>query len=194
MQSDKQLGVTIGTVVDRNDPQNIGRVMVSYPTHANMKTDWTRVMVPYGGAGRGFKAIPEVGDEVVVGFEQGNSMRPIVLGSVYSQKNRPPMQDDLDVRVLQSPRGHRITLADAPRDGKITLESGDVRLGGANALKPAVLGDALNRLLTQLLNQLALHTHGSAAGPTTPPVNALAFTGQISGLASLLSQIVKLER
>jgi hypothetical protein len=224
MQAGKQFGTMIGVVIDRRDPQNLGRVRVRYPT-LGIESGWARVLVPYGGAsgadqqgapggadggaprGRrggaraavggsahGFKSIPEEGDEVIVGFIEGDPKLPLILGSTYSERNPPPMRRDIDVRVLQSPGGHRITLADTPPGGKITLESGDVRLGGANALQPAVLGNALNRLLTQLLNQLALHTHGSAAGPTTPPVNAVAFTGQISGLASLLSQIVKIER
>ncbi|WP_437727130.1 phage baseplate assembly protein V [Sorangium sp. So ce861] len=187
----------IGVVIDRDpkDPQYRGCVKVRYPTHADMETSWARVMVPYGGAGHGFKAIPEVGDEVVVGFELGNSMRPIVLGSVYSQKNPPPLPQDIDIRVLQSPGGHRITLADRPPGGKITLESGDVRLGGANALHPAILGDVLDRFLTQLITWLRTHIHVAPAGPPMPPFQtALQLLQSPLQLRAHLSRIVKIER
>lgn len=193
MQAGKQLGTMIGVVTARNDDRRVGRVKVKYPTHGDMESDWARVLVPYGGGGHGFKAIPEVGDEVVVGFIEGDPKLPIVLGSVYSERNAPPLRQDIDVRVLESPGNHRITLSDSPRPGgKITLESGDVRLGGANARHRAVLGDALLLFLRQLLIALSSHTHGSAVGPTTPPVPPVFLPLQ-ARLQPLLSRVVKIE-
>jgi uncharacterized protein involved in type VI secretion and phage assembly len=44
------------------------------------------VATPNAGAGRGMYFLPQVGDEVVVGFEHGDSRRPFVLGSLYTGK------------------------------------------------------------------------------------------------------------
>ncbi|XYI01023.1 phage baseplate assembly protein V [Sorangium sp. So ce1128] len=195
MQAGKQFGTMIGVVTARNDKLRLGRVKVRYPTLGDIESEWARVLVPYGGAGHGFKAIPEVGDEVVVGFIEGDPKLPIILGSLYSEKNAPPLRQDNDVRVLESPGNHRITLSDAPRPGgKITLESGDVRLGGENSIHPAVLGDALQQFLAQLLTSLSSHTHTSlpTGGPTSPPVPPVFLPLQ-ARLASLLSRIVKIE-
>ena len=55
---------------------------------------WARVAQPYAGAGGGFFAMPEVGDEVLVAFVEGDPSRPVVVGSVYN-KNTSKVFDRL---------------------------------------------------------------------------------------------------
>ena len=49
---------------------------------------WIRVAQPWAGKKRGFFAIPRVGDEVIVAFEEGDPDRPLIIGSVYNDINR----------------------------------------------------------------------------------------------------------
>ena len=49
---------------------------------------WIRVSQPWAGKKRGFFAIPRVGDEVIVAFEEGDPDRPLIIGSVYNDVNR----------------------------------------------------------------------------------------------------------
>ena len=55
-----------------------------------MQTGWVRVMTPDGGSSkdvksnRGFVFIPEVGDQVLLGFRHGDSARPYVMGSLFN--------------------------------------------------------------------------------------------------------------
>lgn len=56
-------------VTANNDPKGMGRVIVEF--HWGYKTDWIRMVRPHGGNGKGFYFIPEVGEEVLVGFEGG---------------------------------------------------------------------------------------------------------------------------
>ena len=55
-----------------------------------MRTSWVRVMTPDGGgskdvkSNRGFVFIPEVGDQVLLGFRHGDSARPYVMGSLFN--------------------------------------------------------------------------------------------------------------
>ncbi|MDX1668620.1 MAG: type VI secretion system tip protein TssI/VgrG [Limnobacter sp.] len=51
---------------------------------------WIRVAQPWAGNGWGFWLAPRVGQEVVVGFEAGNPDRPMVLGSVHNEEQKPP--------------------------------------------------------------------------------------------------------
>jgi type VI secretion system secreted protein VgrG len=44
---------------------------------------WIRVNMPWGGKNWGMVNIPRVGQEVIVGFEEGDMDRPIILGNVF---------------------------------------------------------------------------------------------------------------
>ncbi|MHC5732095.1 MAG: phage baseplate assembly protein V, partial [Nostoc sp.] len=85
----------VGIVTDNKDPQGWGRVKVKFPTltedHAS---NWARVVAPGAANGRGFDCLPEVNDEVLVGFEHGDIHRPYVLGGVWNGKDAPPEKVD----------------------------------------------------------------------------------------------------
>jgi type VI secretion system secreted protein VgrG len=86
--------IQVATVLDNNDPLKQGRIKVKFNWDCtnNDPTEWLRVVTPNAGQGvrgtnRGFFAIPEEGDQVLIGFEEGNVARPIVMGSVYNNSN-----------------------------------------------------------------------------------------------------------
>ena len=73
-------------VMDNNDPMGMGRVRVQFPwqEEKNQMTPWIRTTTIYAGAGRGDYKIPEIGDEILVGFESGNAEKPFMLGAMYN--------------------------------------------------------------------------------------------------------------
>jgi phage protein D/phage baseplate assembly protein gpV len=82
--------LVIAIVTNNNDPESMGRVKVKYDALGdNIESDWARIAVPNAGSARGFFFMPEVGDEVVVGFEHGDTRRPFVLGSLYTGQSKP---------------------------------------------------------------------------------------------------------
>lgn len=84
--------IMIAIVTDNLDPQQLGRVKVMYPWMAeNLGSDWARVVSQMAGAGRGFFSLPEIGDEVLVAFEHGDSSRPYVLGQLWNGMDKPPV-------------------------------------------------------------------------------------------------------
>jgi uncharacterized protein involved in type VI secretion and phage assembly len=109
-------------VTDIKDPNmNIGRVRVKFPwLDDTYQSDWARVVIPGGGNNRGFVALPEVNDEVLVAFEQGDPTRPIVLGGLHNgQAATPSISNLLDTgmgvvnqRTWTSKKGHNITIDD----------------------------------------------------------------------------------
>ena len=82
--------IVIGIVTNNNDPDKLGRVKVKFPQLGDqIESAWARVTTPSSGKGRGIMMIPQVNEEVVVAFEQGDTRRPFVLGSLYNGKTPP---------------------------------------------------------------------------------------------------------
>ena len=81
----------MATVLSNADPHGAGRVQVRMNWQTdNMRTSWVRVMTPDDGgskdvkSNRGFVFVPEVGDQVLLGFRHGDPARPYVMGSLFN--------------------------------------------------------------------------------------------------------------
>lgn len=86
-----RLGLTIGIVTNNKDPDNVGRVRVKFPALSDSEESWwARVVTPGAGEQTGLMFMPQIGDEVLVGFEHGDLRRPFVLGGVWGAKAKPP--------------------------------------------------------------------------------------------------------
>ena len=82
-------GVVLGVVTDNYDSTMQGRVCVNIPTRDkdanNLK--WARVAMPSSGKKWGHYFLPEVGDQVLVAFEQGNIEKPYIIGCIPRQND-----------------------------------------------------------------------------------------------------------
>ncbi|MEX0761911.1 MAG: VgrG-related protein [Dehalococcoidia bacterium] len=119
-------GLLSGIVTNSNDPENLGRVKVKLASLAEeQETDWARVVSPGGGGTTGFQSTPEVGDEVLVGFEFGDMRRPVVIGGLWNKQDAPPTTDVADgkvrTRVWQSRTGHKIEMIDDDSNGSVSI-------------------------------------------------------------------------
>ncbi len=80
----------VGVVSDNNDPDKTGRVKVKIPALSDSDTTWwARVVSPSAGSSHGIFSMPAVNDEVIIGFENGNTMYPYVLGSLFNGRDKP---------------------------------------------------------------------------------------------------------
>jgi phage protein D len=134
-------GVVVGQVSDAHDPERAGRVKLTFPwLSEDYVSDWARTLQPGAGKDRGWTVVPEVGDEVLVAFEQGDFSRPTVLGGLFNgvdtQADGPADLVDsgsgaVNRRSMVSRQGHRIDLLDqagqhegvrvATKDDKLVL-------------------------------------------------------------------------
>lgn len=111
-------------VMDNNDPMGMGRVRVQFPwqEEKNQKTPWIRTTTIYAGAGRGDYKIPEIDDEILVGFESGNAEKPFMLGAMYNGNEVSGYKTpNNDLKVMHSRIGNRLIMND--ETGDVTLES-----------------------------------------------------------------------
>jgi len=85
-------GLQIGVVTKLDeDPEAENKIQVKIPVlHAETEGVWARLTKFYASNGIGSFFIPEIGDEVVLGYLNNDPRHPIIVGSVYSSKNKPP--------------------------------------------------------------------------------------------------------
>lgn len=112
-------GVVVGTVMDVNDPEGQGRVRVRYPWMGGESDGyWAPVATLMAGDNRGSWFMPELEDEVLVAFEQGDTNHPFIIGFLWNGRDKPP-QTDTKVRRLKTVSGHTVDFDDT--DGKETI-------------------------------------------------------------------------
>lgn len=102
-------------VTDNHDPQGLGRVRVKFHwMNGAEKTPWIRVTSPHGGGGKGQFFIPEIKEEVVVGFEGDSAVKPYVIGTVYHGQAKNSFSNaGNDVKALQTRSGIKQVYNDA---------------------------------------------------------------------------------
>jgi phage protein D/phage baseplate assembly protein gpV len=120
-------GLLLGVVEALDDPESLNRVKVRLRWRADGGDGvWARVSNLDAGDGYGAVVTPNVGQEVLVGFVDGDAATPVVLGSLYNGTQQPPVVIDADtnaVRAIVTPDGHTIRLEDGD-SAAVTVQSG----------------------------------------------------------------------
>jgi Rhs element Vgr protein len=126
-------GLQIGIVTQlENDPDGENRILVRMPIISGSEQGiWARVSTLDAGSNRGSFFLPEIDDEVIVGFINGDPDHPVVLGMMNSSAKPAPLtasddnhekgfttrskmkfifNDDKKSVVLETPAGKKITV------------------------------------------------------------------------------------
>ena len=113
----------MGRVVENADPLGLGRVRVQmmWQESGSEKTPWIRLLQPHSGSGKGFYFVPEIGEEVLVGFQGGNAEKPYVIGAQYNGKEKSGYADkENNIKAVHTRSGTKIILNDS--EGSILIE------------------------------------------------------------------------
>jgi len=108
------------------DPDIMGRVKVRFWwQESGQATPWLRVISPHaGGKEHGIYMLPEIDDEVLVGFEGDNAERPYIIGSLYNGKLLPDQEwvnDENDIKIIKTKSGNTIRIVDTAKKEEISL-------------------------------------------------------------------------
>ncbi|MBI5720574.1 MAG: type VI secretion system tip protein VgrG [Burkholderiales bacterium] len=153
-------GLHVGTVLKLDaDPAGQNRVQVALPA-AGVDSVWARLMQFHASNAFGALFVPEVGDEVLLGFLANDPACPVVLGSLYSGSRPPPQaltagnhlksivtrckarlefNDEDKVITVSTPGANTVVLSDKDRSVVLTDQNGNkVRLepGGISMESP----------------------------------------------------------
>ncbi len=115
-----------GIVTSLEDPDGLGRVKVKIPA-LGIETLWVRYMWPHAGNSHGWVTMPELDDEVLVGWENGNPDLPVAMGSIYSGTDTLPVtpDDKNEVKVFVTRGGNEIRLTDKDGEEEIKISTKD---------------------------------------------------------------------
>ncbi|MBB1150060.1 Vgr family protein [Myroides sp. NP-2] len=125
----------IATVVSNADPQGKGRVQVQFDwQYRGQSTEWIRVMTPDAGSSdkvgsnRGFVAIPEEGDQVMISFVGNHPDRPFVMGGLFHGGIGAGGGTNNHLKTITTRSGVTIQIDDEDNEGSITIKdpSGNV--------------------------------------------------------------------
>lgn len=137
-------GLVCAVVTNVDDPDKKGHVKVALPWLApDYESDWARVVTLASGPRTGALFLPEVGDEVLVGFEFGDARRPYVLGGLINDNTKfEPLGSAVaggavTSRGIATPAGNQLLFTDQlppgppgppPTKSAVTLGTGDGNL------------------------------------------------------------------
>ena len=207
-------GLQIGTVKQLSkDPQSFYRILVLLSTNSTVKTGfWARVSNFYATNNAGLGFLPEVGDEVVVGFLEDDPRNPIVLGSLYG-KNVPasPATDENNyikqivtkallkinfddknkILTITTPGKNSITFDDKNKDiivadensNKITMNSSGITISSKKDINLTAQGE-INLTATKNVNVKATQDF-VATGMNVTLTAKTGFTAKGNGTAEL---------
>ena len=121
----------LAEVVSVDDPENLSRVQVRLLSYDGVGDQdgpiWARVAVPFAGSNRGAFLLPDVGDEVLVTFVNGDSRLPIVIGGLWNGNANAPETlggagDRIDRWTIVGKAGTRIAIVEeSPSQATIFL-------------------------------------------------------------------------
>jgi hypothetical protein len=125
-------GLVIGTVVDNIDEDGLGQVKVMLPwlSPAYISAPARVMQIGASKLGGGFLWVPEIGDEVLIGFDRGNIDHPFVIGNLYNGIAKPlpapAVEGVVGNRRIASRMAHTIQWNDGPEAMGISIMTAPV--------------------------------------------------------------------
>ncbi|MEA2698756.1 MAG: type secretion system secreted protein VgrG, partial [Myxococcales bacterium] len=125
-----QSAVVVGKSGEKVDTDSYGRVRIQFHWDRDGKSNedsscWVRVSQNWAGANWGGMFLPHIGQEVLVGFMEGDPDRPIVVGRVYNANNMPPLKlpDNKHKSIIRDHFGNEIVMDGTPGNEHMSFHS-----------------------------------------------------------------------
>ncbi len=167
-------GLQIGVVMKLDaDPEGQNRIQVSTPV-MQAQTDgvWARLANFYSSQAFGAFWLPEIGDEVILGYLNNDPTCPVILGSVYSSSRTPPYTPEAanNTKAIVTRALHRVVFDEEKKIITITTPG----------LNQVILSDQAKsiQLLDENGNKVELTPSGISL--TSPKDITVTATGSIS--------------
>jgi type VI secretion system secreted protein VgrG len=120
----------LAEVIEDKDPEKLGRLRVRYywpvQNKKHAETNWIRLLTPYSGDGKGHLMKPEVGSQVLVGYQGGLAEQPFVLGNMFHANNKQGAKYSPDsnlMKGIQTAGGNKFVMQDKEGEQSINISN-----------------------------------------------------------------------
>ena len=176
-------GLQVGVVMKLDgDPEGEQKIQVKVPVlQAATAGVWARLMQFHGSNGFGAFFVPEVGDEVVLGYFNDDPCHPVVLGSLYSSARKPACTLDAknNIKSIVTRCQHKIEFNEEDKVITVTTPGGN----------EVVLDDKNKCVLLQDQNSNSVKLSDSGIEMKSPKDIKLTAQGGITLTATQAIQI-----
>lgn len=163
MQTKRISGAMIGIVKSLQDDSGQGKILLQFPhLPGGPKSAMAPVAAPLAGKNRGAFFMPEIDDEVLVCFDQGNINHPYIVGFLWNGVDKPPETDPKN-RIFLSPGGNTLRFEDGDNAKKVILQS--------SSGHKVVLDDSASA------NSITIQTKGNLSVTLSDAQNSITLSG-----------------
>ncbi|HZY71760.1 MAG TPA: phage baseplate assembly protein V [Edaphobacter sp.] len=163
MNSKRIAGAVVGVVKSLKDDSGQGRILLQFPYLPGApESAMAPVAAPLAGKNRGAFYMPEIEDEVLVCFDQGNINHPYIIGYLWNGVDKPPETDPKN-RIFLSPGGNTLRFEDGDNAKKVILQS--------SSGHKIVLDD------TSSADSITLQTRGNLSVTLSDVQNSITLSG-----------------
>jgi Rhs element Vgr protein len=184
-----------------DDPAREYRLQVELPwMEAGNKLLWARLSTLYAGDGVGSFFLPEVNDEVLLGFVNGDPGHPVVVGSLYGDKHKPPFEygarndrkaivtrskltvefdEQKKILALHTPDKNRIEISDEGKSITLSDQNGNKIVMDGSGISLASAKDITLKAKGNIVVDAAAKTSVSAKSDVSVEGLNVKITGRI---------------
>ncbi|MBR2734911.1 MAG: hypothetical protein IKE05_01805 [Clostridia bacterium] len=181
-------GLHVAKVIDVEDPLKLNRIKTKIPgiNGGGLELNYSPLLTASAGSGYGIVLPPKEGDYVIVAFLNANIETPVILGSIYTKTNTPPLKpkkNNNTVRAyttaagmevylydgennsginIKTSQNHKLELKDTKENGLVNIKSSDGRTQVSIDLKESNIKIEAKNINLKATNQACISAGGSS--------------------------------
>lgn len=206
-EEEQGFAIAPGIVTNNLDLIAEGRVQVRIPSRPGLEP-WARLAAIGAGSSRGFLWVPQIDDEVLVAFNQGDETDAYVLGGLWSTLDRPPLTIPTDFLIkrvlktgLEAGIGHEIEFDDALQSititsstqQKVTIDPLKIEMTNLAGTVKITLDNTQQAISIQAVNSIELKaTQIKLQAATIDIEGAVATNVKSTGVCNITAPLVKI--